>query len=168
MLHPFVKVADLGVIQGKGLVATGFIRQGEIVSTLEPDQPMYRIADVQSWPQAEQDKLLHYAYQCSATHLVNEQGDERFMNHACDPNTWWADNDTMIARRNIQPGEELTYDYATTEITIPYEMPCTCGSSNCRGLVTNQDYLDPNWQKIYGEHLPDYTLACIREVQNGR
>ncbi|MBE2220244.1 MAG: SET domain-containing protein-lysine N-methyltransferase [Anaerolineae bacterium] len=164
MLHPLVEVEDFGVIQGKGLVARGLIRQGEVVSRLEPGEPMYLISEVLAMPQAEQDKLMHYAYQCSATQVVNEQGDERYMNHSCDPNTWWADNDTMIARRDIQPGEELTYDYATTDILVPFEMDCGCGSPHCRGRVTNLDYLDANWQLTYGEYLPDYTLACIKGI----
>jgi len=164
MLHPFIEVVDLGVIQGKGLVARGLIHQGEVVSKLEPDQPMYLIAEIVTWPLEKQDALLHYAYQCSETHVVNEQGDERFMNHSCDPNTWWADDDTMVARRDIQPGEEITYDYATTEITIPFEMKCGCGSPQCRGRVTHLDYLDPAWQFIYGEHLPEHTRRSLERI----
>ena len=40
----------------------------------------------------------------------------RFINHACQPNCWWEVVDKTIwirASRTIQPGEELTYDYAT-------------------------------------------------------
>ena len=166
MLHPLVEVKDLGVIQGKGLIARGLIHKGEVVSKLEPDEPMYLISEVLSWSQAEQDKLMHYAYQCSKTHVVNEQGDERYMNHSCDPNTWWTDNDTMVARRDIQPGEEITYDYATTEITIPFEMACGCGSLKCRGVVTNRDYLNLDWQLEYGGYLPDFTLFCMRQTEN--
>lgn len=40
----------------------------------------------------------------------------RFINHSCQPNCWWEVVDKTIwirASRTIQPGEELTYDYAT-------------------------------------------------------
>ena len=40
----------------------------------------------------------------------------RFINHSCRPNCWWEVVDKTIwirASRAIQPGEELTYDYAT-------------------------------------------------------
>ena len=40
----------------------------------------------------------------------------RFINHSCRPNCWWEVVDKTIwirASRTIQPGEELTYDYAT-------------------------------------------------------
>lgn len=164
MLHKHVKLVDRGVIEGKGLVATGVIRKGEVVSRLEPDQPMIEIAEVLTWTEEAQDELLHYGYQCSATHIVSEQGDEKYMNHSCDPNTWWRDDDTMIARRDIQPGEEITYDYATTEVAIPFEMPCNCGSSICRGVIRNTDYRDPIWQARFGQHLPRHTLQAIGEA----
>jgi SET domain-containing protein len=50
----------------------------------------------------------------------------RFINHACRPNCWFEVVGKTIwirASRNIQQGEELTYDYATVgEKTIP----CRC------------------------------------------
>jgi SET domain-containing protein len=40
----------------------------------------------------------------------------RLINHSCRPNCWWEVVGTTIwirASRTIEPGEELTYDYAT-------------------------------------------------------
>ena len=40
----------------------------------------------------------------------------RLINHSCAPNCWWEIVGTTIwirASRTIEPGEELTYDYAT-------------------------------------------------------
>ena len=40
----------------------------------------------------------------------------RLINHSCTPNCWWEIAGTTIwirASRTIEPGEELTYDYAT-------------------------------------------------------
>ncbi|GAB4321035.1 MAG: SET domain-containing protein-lysine N-methyltransferase [Phototrophicales bacterium] len=161
MLHPLIKCVDRGVIQGKGLVAQGLIREGEVVSRLEPGEPTIPLAEFLTYPPEKQAEILVYGYQMREDLIVNEQGDEKYMNHSCDPNTWWADDDTMIARRDIQPGEEITYDYATTEVDIPFEMICLCGSPICRGKVTNRDYLDPEWQKRFGEHLPRHTLKAI-------
>ncbi len=168
MLHKYVVVRDNDVIAGTGLVAIGEIKAGEIVSQLEPNQPMLLIADVLKMTPEEQDKVLFYGYQCSETHIVNETGDEKYMNHACDPNTWWGDDNTMIARRDIQAGEELTYDYATTEIAVPFEMDCHCGSDSCRGRVTNRDYLDSDWQARFGTHLPQHTLKAIERAKQDR
>lgn len=161
MLHRNIELVDKDAIQGRGLVAKAPIRRGEIVSRLEPDQPTALISDVLTWPQEHQDELLHYGYQCNSTQIVNEQGNEKYMNHSCDPNTWWLDDETMIARRDIKEGEEVTYDYATTEVTIPFEMNCHCGAANCRGVITNRDHLNIDWQVRFGKHLPHHTLMAI-------
>lgn len=74
--------------------------------------------------------------------------DARWINHSCDPNCEAIENsrDQVIiyALRNIQPGEELFYDYRL-EVDVPRteeveeENRCACGSSKCRGTM-----LDPN------------------------
>lgn len=161
MLHPNIRARKGDVIEGTGLVAIGPIKAGEVVSRLDPGQPHYLISEVLTWPEEQRDALLQYAYQCNELEVVNEQNDDRYMNHSCDPNTWWLDDDTMIARRDIQAGEEITYDYATTEVAIPWSMDCACGSPNCRGVITNRDHLDPEWQARFGEHLPAHTRKAI-------
>jgi SET domain-containing protein len=67
----------------------------------------------------------------------------RFINHSCDPNceAVWEDRRIFIeAVRNIQPGVELSYDYAfehdgpvTPQDKERYA--CRCGSKNCRGTI---------------------------------
>ena len=50
----------------------------------------------------------------------------RFINHSCRPNCWWEIVDRTIwirASRRIEPGEELTYDYATIGAR---SIPCRC------------------------------------------
>jgi hypothetical protein len=32
-------------------------------------------------------------------------------------------------------------------------MVCRCGSTRCRGTVTGVDWMDPDWQREYGEHV---------------
>jgi hypothetical protein len=44
----------------------------------------------------------------------------------------------MTARRDIQPGEELTYDYCTSDTVLATRLStCYCGSSLCRGMATS-------------------------------
>jgi SET domain-containing protein len=169
MLHPNIAVVENEVIHGKGLIATGIIKAGEMISRLTPNRPVYPIKEVLTWSQEEQDNLLIYGYQLDDEYIVLEAEPDRYMNHSCDPNTWWIDSDTMIARRDILPGEEITYDYATTEITIPFEMPCGCGTAICRKKVTNLDYLDLNWQARFADYLPAHTrkaIAAARAKEN--
>lgn len=167
MLHPLVVLINNGVIEGQGLIAQGLIKAGEVISTLPPEAPRTLISQVLSWPPEQQEAFLIHSYQTSETECVSEQDEGRFMNHSCDPNTWWLDDETMVARRDIQPGEEITYDYSMTEVAVPMEMACRCGSPLCRGRVTNHDYLIPDWQKRYGEYLPAHTRRAIAKAKNG-
>lgn len=68
----------------------------------------------------------------------------KYINHSCDPNCEAIEEDDgrvyVHAKRTIQPGTELTYDYAyeRTEHTTEADEKmyvCLCGSKNCRGTI---------------------------------
>lgn len=65
----------------------------------------------------------------------------RFINHACVPNCkteltggriW------IVARREIAPGEELTYDYGFP-LNEWRRHPCRCGAPRCAGFIVGKD-----------------------------
>jgi hypothetical protein len=156
-----VEVIEQGVIHGRGLVARRSIPCGQVVWQLDPDTPVVSCSEVAGWPEQARDAFGYVGYQCSEGYFAVCRGIERYMNHCCDPNTWWADSHTLAACRDIQPDHEITYDYATTEIALAFEMHCTCGSSLCRGIVSSLDHLDRSWQERYGDHLPGHVLRAI-------
>jgi SET domain-containing protein len=66
----------------------------------------------------------------------------RYINHSCDPN---GESDIIagqiwiLALRDIQAGEELSYDYGY-ELNGYEKRPCTCGAKNCCGYILDQSY----------------------------
>jgi histone-lysine N-methyltransferase SUV39H len=68
----------------------------------------------------------------------------RFINHSCDPNLQnfqvWVDSldkeqprIAFFSRRDIQPGEEITFDYKYEPLTkVARHLQCRCGAQNCR------------------------------------
>jgi uncharacterized protein len=68
-----------------------------------------------------------------------------FFNHSCEPNTVIRGSGSMYAFKDIKVGEEITYDYSTTEWTDDeawginwheiWKIPCVCGSVQCRKEV---------------------------------
>lgn len=75
------------------------------------------------------------------------------LNHSCDPNVWMADAFTLAARRRIEPGEELTADYAMWLYGVDWTLEvCRCGSSLCRGRVSGNDWRLPELQARYAGH----------------
>ena len=78
------------------------------------------------------------------TYVLDGDGVAAFINHSCDPNceadeikgrVW------IIAARNIQAGEELTYDYNLYDGDLDDPSPCLCGASNCRGSMYSEEEL---------------------------
>lgn len=67
----------------------------------------------------------------------------RWINHSCDPNCDAVIDDGRIwieAIRDIEPGDELAYDYAYVlpERHTPAakkRYPCGCGAATCRGTI---------------------------------
>jgi uncharacterized protein len=76
-----------------------------------------------------------------------------FCNHSCDPSLWHRDAHTIVTRRAVAAGEELTIDYATQTTHPDFEMDCNCGAANCRGRVTGLDWIDSQWQRRCGDHV---------------
>lgn len=62
-----------------------------------------------------------------------------YTNHSCDPNIAVQGQIVFVAMRDIDAGEELTHDWATTD-DLDYVMDCRCGSARCRGTVTGRDW----------------------------
>jgi hypothetical protein len=64
----------------------------------------------------------------------------RFMNHSCSPNTIIRCQD-VVGIRLIRPGEELTFNYNTTEWDMAEPFTCRCGSPICVGQVRGFKHL---------------------------
>jgi len=91
-------------------------------------------------------------------------GMDHYFNHSCDPTTWMQDTITVIARRDIQPAEELTIDYATLDLDGRHRIkPCRCGTLLCRGQVTGSDWRLPELQQRYRGHFMPFIERCMAE-----
>jgi hypothetical protein len=97
-------------------------------------------------PNEEGDRLYKhkdYTYLFAldgGTHMVDGYGMAMYLNHSCQPNCETDEIDGhiwVIALRNIEPGEELTYDYNLFD--GEGEAPCTCGARRCRGTMYSYD-----------------------------
>ncbi len=65
--------------------------------------------------------------------------------------------------RDIEPGEEICFDYAMTD-SYPYdEFDCQCRSPMCRGRITANDWRLPDLQEHYRGYFSSYLEKRIRE-----
>jgi hypothetical protein len=65
-----------------------------------------------------------------------------------------------VARRTIAAGEELTYDYSTSD-TLGLEMTCVCGTAKCRGTVHGDAWRDPGFRSRNSQYLSLYIQELI-------
>jgi len=71
-----------------------------------------------------------------------------------------------LLEKNIKKGEELTYDYASTETMYLDFEKCVCGSPECRGAVKKTDWMIPELRERYGRHFMPYILHAL-DAQRG-
>lgn len=66
----------------------------------------------------------------------------QFMNHSCEPNVAVdVRNRAFVAAREIAAGEELAFNYNTTEWAMADPFQCDCLSPQCAGRIQGFSYL---------------------------
>ena len=146
-------------IHGTGLFATAPIRAGETVM----------VWGGAAWTRAQLD--AGEVPPCSFSFIDDdvllagpEDGLDYFVNHSCDPSVWMADEVTIVARRDIDAGEEITGDYALWEADDAYLVEsCTCGAADCRGVIRGSDWQRPELQERYAGHFLPYIERRFRQ-----
>lgn len=142
-MHPFeIKSSP---IQGLGAFATERITRGTRLIEYAGERLTPAEADAR-YP--DDDAVRHHTYLFAIDDDVvidaAVNGNEaRFINHSCDPNCDAVIDEGRIwieTIRDVEPGEELAYDYAYTleERHTPAakkRFPCQCGASGCRGTI---------------------------------
>ncbi len=79
----------------------------------------------------------------------------RFMDHACDPTTLIRGR-AVIARRDIEAGETVSFNYNTTEYEMAEPFRCHCQSALCVGIVRGARYLTPRQRALIEDWLADW------------
>lgn len=157
-----VEVRDSGV-HGWGWFATEDIPSGEIIFRPYSDGGKFdhKLDEILSWPTKRRRAFFKISYQVddetyngyhSETECTEEQRKDWHLNHSCDPNVWYLDKDLIATRRDIRKGEELVYDYATSQANEKMNMKCDCGTAECRGNIRGDDWMLESLQRKYGEH----------------
>lgn len=135
-LTPLAEARDLGH-RGHGAVAVAPIPRGTVVAAFGGTT-----VDSAALAAAEPDRRCRSIQIEADTFLLGpparEPGDS--INHSCAPNCAMRNATQVVTLRDVAAGEELTYDYATSD-TAPYdEFDCACGAATCRGRVTCEDW----------------------------
>lgn len=90
------------------------------------------------------------------------------LNHSCDPNVIL---DTakmeMVARRDIEKGEELSFFYPSTEWEMDAPFICLCGSANCIHVVAGARFLPLSTLEHHflNRHIREYMIELLNDTE---
>ncbi|KAF8022420.1 hypothetical protein BT93_F0063 [Corymbia citriodora subsp. variegata] len=131
------RIHDWGLIAQEPIEAEDFVIEyvGELIRP--------RVSDIRERHYEKMGIGSSYLFRLDDGYVVDATkrgGIARFINHSCEPNCYTkiisVDGQKRIfiyAKRHIDAGEELTYNYK-----FPLEekkIPCNCGSRRCRGSL---------------------------------
>uniref|UniRef100_A0A1D1XRD8 Histone-lysine N-methyltransferase ATX2 n=1 Tax=Anthurium amnicola TaxID=1678845 RepID=A0A1D1XRD8_9ARAE len=133
-------------IHALGLYTSQFIPRGAMVVEYVGEIVGLRVADKREIEYQSGKKLQYksacYFFRIDKEHIIDatrKGGIARFVNHSCLPNcaakVISVRNEKKVvffAERDINPGEEITYDYHFNHEEEGKKIPCFCNSKNCR------------------------------------
>ena len=143
-------------VSGRGVFAGKDFKRGEIICRFTGT--VVSIEDMKRIYKRGKSKVSCDAFQIGARKYLLIDEPFVLINHSCDPNTAFKGERTLVARKAIKKGDELFYDYSTTEWTARdyteydcrmWPMRCGCGTRSCRGLITCFPLLPKATQKKY-------------------
>lgn len=144
-------------IEGRGLIAGEDIPAGSPITRIK-GPAKFKVN------KSRRDALSHPDWVGVKKNIwIDPLRPHKFLNHSCNP-TAGMRGVTLIAIRDIKEGEEITADYSTFEGDHRWEMLCSCGHANCRGVIKSIQHLTPEqfnaiphvpayFKKLYFKHL---------------
>jgi SET domain-containing protein len=130
-------------IQGRGVFAKRRIRAGQRIIEYAGERISNKEAD-RRYDDEHMKRHHTFLFTLDKKTVIDgavDGNDARLINHSCDPNCEAVIEDGKIwiyAKRNIQPGVELAYDYKYERTNDPADIEfykCKCGSPKCRGTI---------------------------------
>ncbi len=137
-------------IEGMGVTAGEDIKRGDVIQRIKGEARFLSVKN-------KEDSLMYPNWiGVGKNKWIEPDYPNQFLNHSCDPNAGIQGKVTIVALKDIKEGEEITIDYAITEGDDMWEMPCSCGSKNCRKVIRSIQFLPKRQFEKYLPYVPTY------------
>lgn len=148
MIHPDTELRLVSPHVGHGVFARRFLPKGTLVYVADPLEVRIPPDTFDALDPLARTAAERYSYVDPAGVRILSWDIAKYVNHSCEANTlstWWG---FEIAVRDIEPGEELTDEYAL--FNLEHELECCCGSRRCRGRVSSDPgtLLHRRWDRL--------------------
>lgn len=84
-----------------------------------------------------------------------------YINHSCGPNAGIKNSIKIVAMKSIRRGEEVTFDYSTSESENGWCLVCHCGNKNCRSVIRSYEFLSTELKLKYRGFISEYLKRPI-------
>lgn len=139
MIHPHTELRFINQELGYGVFATQLIPLGTITWVRDSLDQVIAPDRLHWLPPPYRELLDKYTFRDEEGRHILCWDLGRFMNHSCAPSCLGPSGDFEIAVRDIQPGEELTDDYASLFLQSHESFACHCRSVGCRRHISPAD-----------------------------
>lgn len=154
---------------GKGIAAKKKIRKGEIIWKLNGERISLKECTkrIKNGEESVTDPLQIGKYV-----FLDLDEFSRTFNHSCQPNAGLRKRSELFSLKDIEIGEEITYDYSTTVgpniSSEVWTMACNCGSKKCRKIIGNILTIPKHILDEYKKNgaLQDYIKNILKKKEN--
>lgn len=86
----------------------------------------------------------------------------QYINHSCEPNVFFdTTNMQLVCIQAMQPGDEFTFFYPSTEWEMAQPFVCNCGSAGCLQLINGASHLSVETLSKY--KLTDFIRQQVKQ-----
>ena len=154
-------------IEGKGVFAKKRIKKGELITDFTGGLGKILNKEEANRLYTADDPFFDYMIQIDNDLYFGATREEEmeigdYLNHSCDPNCGIRNALQIIAIRDIEKDEEVTFDYAMSE-SSNFKIPCGCEAIHCRGFISGEDWKRKDLQEKYRGYFSGYLAKKITE-----
>ena len=151
-LNPKVEARPNEHKGGGGVYAIQPVHSGELIlcwgGAIVTEEQLYTLSERQRSHSIQVEEGLYQV-------TLGEPEPADYINHSCEANAGLSGQICIVALRDINPGEEICFDYGTSDGSPYDEFDCACGAPHCRKHVTGSDWMLPElWERYEGHFMP--------------
>lgn len=147
---------------GSGIFAIDKINAGEIIAEFDGDIYIDLHSNSKEWTQNLSDHCIQFA----EDKWRYSNGVAIYANHSCNPNCGIKNLFQIVAMRDIEIDEEITWDYEMTEDNETeddksfyyWTLSCQCGSPICRGNIGSYRNMPQEIRDKYKEFISEWLI----------
>ncbi|KAG5944781.1 hypothetical protein E4U59_006874 [Claviceps monticola] len=113
------------------------------------------------------EKPTYATVQMGVNRHLNLNSDLVYINHSCEPSLIFdtASLNILAGPKGLQPGDELTFFYPSTEWSMAQPFTCLCNRPSCRGTISGAKDMKPS--QLEGLWLSPHIRLLLENPQQG-